>query len=71
MLRAFLYLLYCSPRQGRRAHILREDVVQPIDQTVLSVDRSGYPGARNREEKVRRAEVEEAGNQATMTARET
>ena len=51
---------------------LWENFVQPIDQTVLQgVDRSGCHWARERVEEVRRAEVEVAGNQATMTAHET
>ena len=35
------------------------------------MDRGGCHRARERAEKVRRAEVEEAGNQARMIARET
>ena len=51
---------------------MREDFGQPIDQTVLQgVDRSGYLRSREGVAKVRRKEVEEAGRQATVTARET
>ena len=42
--------------------------VQPIDQTVLHVDRRDYRCATETVEKVRVVEVEEAGSQATMTA---
>ena len=51
---------------------MREDLVQPIDQTVLqSVDRKVQHNAREIVEKVRVVEVAEAGSQATMSAHET
>ena len=67
-----LALLDCNSTGVTSVLLTSTDFVQSIGQTVLrGVDRSGCPPAREREQKVRRAEVEEAGNQATMIARET
>ena len=60
----FQWVSNCVPCVRALCSANRPDCLQ-------GVDRSGYHRARERVERVRAVEVEEAGNQSTVTAHET